>query len=272
MLLFNNHTHTKNSHDSDAEISDICVNAIKTGLLGFAVSDHCDCEYHKDPAVRTGILKSFADTENAKKLYNDKLIISSGVEIGEALFAPDFADNILRSATWDLVNGSVHAVRYEKWDMPFSTIDFSDKDDKFINSYITAYFNDVYEMTVTTDFDVLCHLTVPLRYIVKKYGKKVNISLYYDMIEKILKEAIKREKTLEINTSGYSPADPFYMPDENIIDMYIQLGGSAFTLGSDAHTPEKISTGLYEASEMLKTKGVNELTYFINRKPVTYKI
>ena len=272
MNLFNNHTHTKNSHDSNAEITDICEYALRTGLSGFAVSDHCDCEYHTDPLVRQGMFNSFADAENAKTHYKDRLIISTGIEIGEALFAPDFANEIISSADWDLVNGSVHAVRFPKWDMPFSVIDFSDKDDKFINAYLKAYFDDVLEMIRKTDFDVLCHLTVPLRYIVKKYGKQVDISLYCDIIEKILKETIKRDKTLEINTSGFSSADPFYMPDENIIDMYIQLGGKSFTLGSDAHTPENISVGLIEAADMLKNKGITKLTYYNKRKPVFYEI
>lgn len=272
MKLFNNHTHTKNSHDSQAEIPDICANAINAGLSGFAITDHCDCEYADDPAVKNNILNSFNDAQNAKEKYGDTLVISSGVEVGEALFNPSFAAEIINSAEWDVILGSVHAVRYKDWEMPFSLIDFSDKTDSFINEYLKAYFDDVLETVCTADFDVLCHLTVPLRYIIKKYNRNADITPFYPVIDEILKETIHRDAVLEINTSNYTFTDNFFMPDEIITDKYIALGGDRFTIGSDAHIATDISKGLNEAAAMLKNKNIHKLIFFRNRIPVYYDI
>lgn len=270
-MHYNTHVHTHNSHDSSASIEELYKNAEKEGLYGFSVTDHCDCEFASS-AVRQAVLNSFDEVQQYKEITQGKLLLTAGTEIGEALFAPEFASEIISSRPWDVINGSVHAVRINKYDMPFSTIDFSGKSDIFIEAYLTQYFDDVLEMLRTQDFDILCHLTVPLRYIQKKYHKTVDLEKYDKQLNNILKETVQRGKVLEINTSDFCSSDAFYMPDERITDMYISLGGKYFSVGSDAHVPNNIGKGILEAEGMLRKKGVKELYYFINRKPVAYPL
>lgn len=271
-MSYNTHVHTHNSHDSSASLEELCKNAVREGLDGFAVTDHCDCEFASSPGVKQSVLNSFDEVREFKAAADCPLQITAGIEIGEALFDPVFASGIIKSRPWDMINGSIHAVRMKDYDMPFSTIDFSDKSEKFIDAYLTQYFDDVLEMLETQDFDILCHLTVPLRYIQKKYHKNVKLEKYDEQITRILKEAVIREKVLEINTSDYSFADPFFMPDERITDIYLSLGGKLFSVGSDAHIPEKINNGIRQAEEMLRSKGICELYYFTDREPVSYSI
>ena len=271
-MLFNIHTHTCHSHDATAPLSDLCEKALREGLLGFAVTDHCDCECSSEPRAFTSLMDSFEDCEKAKERYGDKLVIASGVEIGEALYDRTFAKKVIASRPWDVVLGSVHAVRVENWDKPFSVIDFTDSSDAFIRDYLRQYFDDLTEMAATEDYDVLCHLTVPLRYICGKYGKQADIDLYGPQIDEILKIAIERDKTLEINTSGCTPDEPHFMPDETILDRYLAMGGRNLTIGSDAHVTERLTNGLEQAAEMLKRKGILHLTYYLNRMPVQYQL
>ena len=270
MKIFNCHTHTSFSHDGNATIKELCENAIRNGLSGFAVTDHCDCEYADDKEMLRNLELSYKAAEDCKKIYEDKILISRGIEIGEAIFNPDFAKNIIASRNYDVILGSVHAVRMKDYEMPFSVIDFSEASDEFIEKYVTQYFDDLLETAKDTDYDILCHLTVVLRYIVYKYKRSVNIDRHYPVISEILKAVIKRGKTLEVNTSGYT--DCYFMPDEDILRLYKSLGGTKIALGSDAHVPEKIASGLREGARLLKKIGFSELTCYENRKPVAIKI
>ena len=271
-MLFNIHTHSEHSHDAQAKIADLCAEAAASGLLGLAITDHCDCECAADPKAFTSLLDSYDETIRFKKIYGDRLVIAAGVEIGEALYDPGFARRVIDTRPWDVVLGSVHAVRVKGWDIPFSVIDFTDCTDDFIRAYLHRYFDDLREMAETEDYDVLCHLTVPLRYICGKYGKQVDMGEYEDQIDGILRVAIARDKTFEINTSGCRADEPHFIPDERILDRYLAFGGRNITVGSDAHTAKRLTNGLDQAARMLRAKHVTELTYYIERKPVCCRI
>lgn len=270
MSLFNCHTHTCYSHDGKGSVNEICLSASEQNIFGFAVTDHCDCEYSSDSSIPEKLTCSYNEAKNCQKIYENRLVISCGIEIGEALFNPNFANKIISSHNWDMVLGSVHAVRMKDLDMPFSVIDFSDFDDKLINRYVTQYFDDMLEMTQTQDFDVLTHLTVVLRYIVYKYNKNVELKSFYPVIKEILKKVISFDKTLEVNTSGL--INGYMMPDTEIIRIYKSLGGKRITVGSDAHTPEMLTSGLDSGAKIIKALGFDTLTYYMERKPVEYKI
>ncbi len=270
MLILNNHTHTCYSHDGKGTISELCDAALKSGISGFAVTDHCDCEYAEDEIMLNNISASFFSAEESKKIYGTKLTVLSGIEIGEAIINKDFAKQIINLHKWDVILGSVHAVRMKGYEMPFSVIDFSSKANDFINKYVECYFYDLLETAETCDFDILSHLTVIFRYVIYKYKRQQDIKKYYPMIEKILKAVIKRDKTLEINTSGF--ADGYIMPDPDILKMYSSLGGKRISLGSDSHSPDKLTNGLFETAEFLKKEGFDYLTYYKNRSPIEYKI
>lgn len=271
-MLFNCHTHSAHSHDAQAAIADLCETALKEGMAGFAVTDHCDCECADDPNAFSSLMDSYEDCRFYKKQYEDRLVIACGVEIGEALYDPSFAAKVIGARPWDVVLGSVHAVRFPGWEMPFSLIDFTAFSDEFIRSYLHVYFDDLKEMALTQDFDVLCHLTVPLRYICGKYGRRVDIEEYDGKIDEILKIVVDRDKTLEINTSGCTAERSLFMPDEAILDRYLAMGGSSLTVGSDAHTADRLANGLKQAQVMLKNRGITQLTYYLNRSPLSYSI
>ena len=271
-MLFNIHTHTEHSHDALAKLTDLCEKAIQDNLLGFAVTDHCDCECSAEPRAYTSLLESYDDVLSVRERYGGRLLIAAGVEIGEALYDPPFAKKVIAARPWDVVLGSVHAVRMPGWEMPFSVIDFSGCGDAFLRAYLHRYFDDLLEMATAEDYDVLCHLTVPLRYICGKYGKRMDLSEYDGKIDRILRAAIARGKTLEVNTSGCTAREAYFLPDEAILDRYLAMGGRYLTVGSDAHVADRLANGLPQAAAMLRGKGVTGLIYYLGREPVEYPI
>ena len=271
-MLYNCHTHTKRSHDSSAELEDIVIEALDAGLSGVVFTDHCDCEYHKS----VDIIKQFKlcekDVLRAKKRFGGSIELMFGIELGDPLYAPEFASEITSAHSYDAVLLSIHASRVKNFETPFSVIDFSKLEDEFINLYLKQYFDDMLESVKTFDFDILSHLTVPLRYIELVYGRKTDIKKHYPAIETILREIIKRHKTLEINTASVEKGREVFFPDEKIIDMYLSLGGKDFSLGSDSHTAKGVSKGLKEAAELLRSKGIDEGVYYKNRKKIEYSL
>lgn len=270
MKLYNSHTHTQFSHDGKGSITELCEEAKKQSLFGFTVTDHCDCEYSEKAEMLYNIDKSFYETEKAKLSLTGKSVIACGVEIGDALYNEEFAKKIIASHKWDCILGSVHAVKTDYTDIPFSLIDFSVYSSDMIFDYISRYFDALLKTAKTTDYDILSHLTVILRYTYHKYGKITDITYFYPVIEEILKTVIARNKTLEINTSGKH--DGYLMPDTDIIEMYKKLGGKKISLGSDSHIPKNISSGLIETSKQLKIMGFDKITYYLDRKPFKYEI
>ena len=265
MGIINCHVHTMYSHDGNGTVDELCSEALKNKISGLAVTDHCDCEYADDKRMYESLLCSFDKASEAAERYKNTLTVIKGIEIGEAIFDPCFAKKIIAARSWDVVLGSVHAVRIQDHEMPFSLIDFSSWEEKALQDYVKQYFEDVKETVLTTDFDILSHLTVVYRYIIYKYGKKIDTTLYSQQIKEILKLVIKHGKTLEVNTSGVISG--YLMPDEDILKLYLSLGGTSISLGSDSHTPENLCMGLDTTVPMLQKIGFTHLTHYIDRKP-----
>ncbi len=61
-----------------------------------------------------------------------------------------------------------------------------------------------------------------------------DFKIHKEIIEKILKVIIKKNKALEMNTSGFVTEKRQY-PKQEVIKLYKQLGGTKITYGSDAH-------------------------------------
>lgn len=263
------HTHSLFSHDSECLPED-SMQAAQKHLSGFAVTDHCDIEFCHNQDVKKPILASVAAVDNLKGKHGVEMF--SGVEIGEGIWYPKTTDEVLASADFDVILGSVHAVRSPGLTQPYSRIDFSRLSDSRIAEYLKAYFRDMEEMVDTQDFDVLAHLDCPLRYICGKYGRRVELDAYANQIDKILGKIIAHSIALEINTAGTDPADFCLHPGAKILARYRALGGYLITLGSDAHAAENVGHAFPEALRALQGLGFENAYYYTRRWPVQYDI
>ena len=123
------------------------------------------------------------------------------------------------------------------------------------------------------DFSVLCHVTYPLRYINGIYKRGVLIDNYIGMIEDVYKIIMDKNTALEINTAKCTPENPYaFCPEEDLLKLYISLGGRMFTLGSDSHIAGSEGRCFDEAAVFLRNNGINECYYFEKLKPISYSI
>ena len=264
-MLFDGHIHTCHSHDSESEMRAMCQAAMSAGLAGIAITDHCDMQWELD--AETPILASVAEAGTMAEEYRGRLRVFRGVEIGEGLWAPQRAARLMNMTTYDVVIGSVHAVHYEGFTVPFSWINFKQLSDRQIARYLQTYFDDTLALVQQGGFDVLGHLTCALRYITGKYGRTVDMTQYADTIDAILHMLIAQSIALEVNTSS-----PSFLPDETILQRYYELGGRRITLGSDAHVPTDVGRRLDSAAALLRGLGFQQAYYYDRRRAIAYDL
>ena len=264
------HTHSEFSHDSECKIEDMYFSQLKRGTDIFAVTDHCDICYSDSEDVFTPIKESFEEVQRLNEKYSSDIL--TGVEIGDGFWFPKACKKIRDMLPYDVIIGSVHCVKSEFTNAPYSSVNFSSYTNEQIESYFDSYFNDILTMLDTVDFDILAHLTCPVRYIFGRYNLPVDFNRFREKTDKILKIVIDRGISLEINTSKYYELIHDFSPGTEIIKRFKSLGGKYITLGSDAHTAVNASNFFENAQRVLKEIGFDKAYYYKARKPVEYSL
>lgn len=264
-LIADMHTHSESSHDSVCKIEDMYEAQTKRKTEFFAVTDHFDTAAFNDYDIFTPILTSYENVAKLNTRHGNNRILS-GVEIGEGFWYPDEYEKVMKLADYDVVIGSVHHVKYKDMANATSRFDFSKMSEETLAEYIDAYFDDMLTMIDTTDFDILAHLTCPLRYINGKYKLNLDISHCESKIEEILRKIIKKGIALEVNTSSFELLNTS-MPSDAILKKYYDMGGYLLTLGSDAHISDNASGNFEKAIKEIKNIGFRNIYYYKNRNP-----
>ena len=264
------HSHSNCSFDGTRNMRDMCMNAIKRGLIYYAVTDHCECnQYMHVPNIPGGryydvVRQSYAELlQNQERFPNLKLL--RGIELGQPMQNMEAAEDALAGRDYDVVIGSLHNIRdHDDFYDEFFRKGESHLEEQAVHDALHAYFAESLEMVEWGKFDTLAHITYPLRYICKA-GEEPSYKPYQDELDAVLKALIKKDIALEFNTSRI-------LPDREVYSRYKELGGKLVTIGADAHCVENIASGVQEAMELLSDIGYKEYTVFVSRKPVQVPI
>lgn len=278
-MLTDMHTHSSFSPDANrsAAVDKMAARAEELGLDYIAVTDHCDCNYWlpsyeaEYPDWQQGdrmmfgsrdyALGSIARTAELKERYPNLLC---GIELGQLVQEPEIAAAVASDERLDFVIGSLHMNRGKP---DFYWIKYNELDSCEIYSLLDDYFAEQLETCRTADFDVLGHLTYPLRYICGEHGIGIDMSRYSVIIREIFCTLISRGKGIELNTSGYRQKYGKPFPDLQYLRLYRELGGEIVTLGSDAHRISDIGAGISEGAELMREAGFEYTTVFKRRRP-----
>ena len=270
------HTHTRFSVDSDADIIGMIEKAMSLGLSAYAVTDHCECnrwysEEHYPDETTYRYFDFGRDFENSvtavtklKEKYDGKLNLICGVEMGQGNQVPEIAEKIVSDKRLDFVIGSMHQLPKTE---DFAFIEYDKMTVEEMEKLLEKYFMEVYNLSKWGKFDILGHLTYPLRYIEDKGNIKVDMSRYEEIIREIFKTIIYNGKGIEINTSGLRQKYGKPFPEYRFVKMYKELGGEIISVGSDAHTVADLGKGVADGAEIAKQAGFKYLCYFKERKP-----
>lgn len=261
--MFDYHMHTVVSYDGNNTAEEMLQAAVDVGLKEICFTDHIDY----DPRDMGRPLRFSTQDYNAAydHLEAKGLKIRKGFEFGmlrdnQALFKKD-----LQRRNFDFVLGSAHFVDgLDPYFDPFW-------ENKTMDQAEWTYFEDLLAcVQAHDDFDVLGHLT----YISKAWSNPTNRPIRYDVYreitDEIMKELVRKDKGMEINTSGRDPVGVF-LPSVEFLRRFKELGGKIVTVGSDAHNTKRVGQYCNEACE-LACEIFGYVCTFENRQPVFHKL
>lgn len=282
-MLADYHVHTEFSDDSVLQLEDVCSLAIERGIDEICITDHVDYgvrpdwdEYRRDPSsarifegkpsINVDYERYFPAIERVRERFAPELSVKTGMEFGvqshtanrfHALFE-QFADN------WDFIILSIHQVGNEEfWNGTF-------QQGRTQAEYNMQYYEEMLRVVQSfDDWSVLGHLDLIKRY--DQLGPWPD-SNARDIIAVILKEAIRRGKGIELNTSSIRYGLSDLTPSTQILRLYRDLGGRILTTGSDSHKPEHLGAHIPMMRERLKDIGFTEFCTFDHMEPIFHRL
>lgn len=261
--MFDFHMHSRVSFDGKDTAADMAAAAVKAGLKEICFTDHLDY----DPL---GLMGNMAfDTAAYHAAYDhlevEGLVIRRGMEFGLMKDNQTQLKQDLNRREFDFVIGSVHfAQQLDVYFAPYWQ-------GKTVLEAERQYLQTTLEcVRVHEDFDVLGHLT----YLSKAKAHPAPRAIRYDdhreIVDEIMKILIAKGKGLELNTSGMDRCGEF-LPGEAYFRRFRELGGTIVTVGSDAHTSERVGQYTFLACELLRDIFGHVCT-FQNRQCVFHKL
>ena len=261
--MFDYHMHSRVSFDGRDTGLQMAQAAKKAGLKEICFTDHLDY----DPLGQMGVLAFDTAAYNAEydELELPGLKIRRGMEFGmtEGNLA-QFKEDLNRRH-FDFVLGSIHFV--DDLDVYFEpywrgkTIFLAER--RFLEATLAC-------VEIHDDFDVLAHLT----YISKTHShpapRPVAFDEHRELIDEILRVLARKGKGLEMNTSGVDRCGDF-LPTADYFRRFRELGGEIVTVGSDAHTYDRVGQYSHRACEILKDI-FGYVCTFEDRKPIFHKL
>ncbi len=249
------HLHSTYSFDAKQSIEEIILKAISMDLNEICITEHISFDHQN-------ISYNFFDFNDYKNeiqrlsmKYSGKINIKRGLEIGEYHIYKDDFDKYFRENNLDFVIGSIHNINGKGLRTNISQ--------NGVENTYKNYFKEILNFAQMGDFDVIGHLDLVQRYAFDTDGI-YNFDNYKDYIYDILKTIIARGKGLEVNTSGL--LNNLLFPRLEILHMYKDLKGEILTVGSDAHTSNRVGEKISYIYNILKDIGFKYVFTYDNRK------
>lgn len=261
--MFDFHIHTAVSYDGHNSPLEMAEAAKAAGLREICFTDHLDyqlCRPRDETAYRVEDYNAAHDNVAVSGLS-----IRHGAEVGMTPWNREEIEKDLSARHYDFVIGSVHFVEDEDPYLPPYW------QGKTVDQAESAFFEENLKCIQLHDnFDVLGHLTYISKVRAHPARRPVELNRYREITAEILKALIAKGKGLEINTSGIDRIGDF-LPGADYLRLYRDLGGEIVTIGSDAHSVDRVGQYAGEALTLVKEMFGCVCT-FQNRQPVFHKL
>ncbi len=260
------HVHTNISHDGISKIEEYIKIAKEKDVDEITFTEHWD-DY-------TGVVSKLKTLDVSKyseeylKYKNDTILKTNfGIEVG---LQPDIVskvENMINKYPFDFVIGSSHITCKKDMAMDKSFFEGLTRRESYLK-----YFREVLEnIKLYNEFDVYGHIDYVVRY--GGYSeKKIEYKEFNEILDEILISLIKKDKGIEINTSGIRYKLGSTHPNIDILKRYKELGGKIITMGSDAHKADDLAKDFNLALDILENVGFKEIAVYHCRKPDFIKI
>lgn len=262
--LMDCHSHTYFSHDASEEASPeyMLSKAAAAGLEIYGISDHCEADDTNAPVRDALVGTSIRAVTSLKERNPYETRLLCGVELGQALFNPECSAKIVADERLDFVLASLHNLKGQQ---DYYWMEY--EDETLLIPLMEAYYDSLAELAGWNAFDILGHITYPLRYIMGRAKKQFDTRPLEGNVDRVLKTLAESGKALEVNTSGLRQPYGRCMPDFKEVKRFRELGGRYISLGSDAHNPHDVGAGIQKGAQLVREAGFDCLCYFEKRRP-----
>ena len=267
--IFDSHTHSDNSADGHHSVMFMCEVAAEKDISGICVTDHCEFRQFVEDKYDLRIAQSAFEVQKARRVFNGRVAVMLGIELSDMLYDPALTRSVLEKYPFDMVLASQHNLE-DGTDAYY--VDFTTWSKAEIDRYLEFYFTYLLRIAQEGDFDVMAHLTYPIRYITGVHKVGVDLSRFDDLIEQMLRAVAERGKAIEINTSGLRQELHETLPPFRYVTRFRELGGEYIVLGSDAHEADAIGKGIEVAMQMLIEAKFRYFSFYKDRQPLQFKI
>ncbi|MDK2951975.1 MAG: histidinol-phosphatase family [Kosmotogales bacterium] len=249
------HIHTDFSPDGKNSIEEVIMQSKINGVGIIAISDHYDLVAGPYIFNKIADLKKYNETIDNYKREESEIKILKSLEFGiQSFISEELKDD------YDFLLYSVHHTKKVFTDLPRDDTDLVWK----------LYLEEAVEAVKDIDhIGFYTHLDLMKRYL--KNNPEVP-KKYEHLVVELLKRIVKYDLGLEINTAGWRMPFKEQQPKVWIIEKYFELGGRYISIGSDSHNKKTIGCGYYQAVDLLKKIGINEIFYGEGGNYVRYGI
>lgn len=266
MYLADYHVHSTCSQDGRQTMAQAAQAAVAAGMDELCLTDHVDTIYwgpEQKPRWDFDWDAVRRQFRQAQEQWGHRITLRLGAELGEAAMSFQRAEHLMQNAPpLDFVIGSVHMAGKK---FHYKDLYYIEKaDEVYYDSIIDSYLEDVLALARWGAFQVLGHLTLPLRYINENYGEHMTFAHHMDQVEEIFRTIIPKGLGIECNTNrGNTP-----LPAGDILRLYREMGGEVITLGSDAHSRDMVGCAILERQQLLRDCGFRYFCTFEGGKPI----
>ena len=187
------------------------------------------------------------EIDRLKNVYGEKIKIFFGIEFGFDERVESRYDELADKYKFDYVINSVHLVGGK--DCYLKECWKNRPTDDIYKEYLEKVYKSV---NADYPWQIVGHLGYPARY-APENERDFSFEKYSRELTDILKAIIANGKFLEINSSTKSEK-PF-MPSEDILKKYANIGGKFVTFGSDAHSVERYCQNSPEVEKIIDKYG-----------------
>lgn len=266
--MYDYHVHSSFSGDCKYSMEDMVKGALEKNIKILSFTDHVDYDYGNDELDFVFDTEDyFKELKKIKSNYKGQIEVLSGIELG---MQPHLVKNInekINLENFDFIIMSIHTVMGKE--MHHGEL-FADRD--LIDAYFLYYDEMLEVLDNFSNFDIVGHINLIDRYVKYMDNNTVKLEEYKELIEKVLKKIIEKDKGIEINTSGIRYGINSFHPTVELLSLYKELGGEIVTIGSDAHSPDNIGFDYDDAVELLRELDFKYITTYKNRKKHFIKI
>lgn len=254
-IYFDNHMHTTLCNHAEGEPEEYAEMALQRGLKGIVITCHSPMPDDFWPQVRMKPeeFPEYVDlVARATKEYAGRLDVRLGLETDYFPGYEWWAEKLNEQAELNHVLGSVHFFSPE-YKAKFWKGD--------VTEFYRTYFRHLAESAETGLFDTLAHPDLVKNF----YPDQYDFERIQDTIEESLDRIQKSGVAMELNTSGIHKKFPEMNPGPKMLRL-MKDRNIPVVLGSDSHSPRRVSADFHYALDCLEDVGYQKVSYFLNRK------